>query len=65
VIGVREQSKQSPLFAGIAETLGEHKAPAWLTMDAKKYEGVMKSVPTYQPTETMFDAQQVLEFYSR
>jgi small subunit ribosomal protein S4 len=65
VISVREQSKQSPLFAGIAETLATHTAPAWLTLDAKKFEGTMKSVPTYVPTETLFDAQQVLEFYSR
>jgi small subunit ribosomal protein S4 len=65
VIGVREQSKQSPLFAGIAESLTDHRAPAWLTLDAKKFEGTMKAVPTYGPTETMFDPQQVLEFYSR
>jgi small subunit ribosomal protein S4 len=65
VIAVREQSKQSPLFAGITESLGEHKAPTWLTLDSKKFEGTMKSVPPYEPTETMFDPQQVLEFYSR
>ncbi len=65
VIAVREQSKQSPLFMGITEALGDHKAPAWLTLDSKKFEGTMKSIPPYVPTETMFDAQQVLEFYSR
>ncbi len=65
VIAVREGSKQSPLFTGIAETLGEHRAPAWLTLDAKAQSGSMKSVPTYEPTEALFDPQQVLEFYSR
>ncbi len=65
VITVREQSKQSPLFMGISESLGAYTAPAWLTLDAKKFEGTMKSVPPYEPTATLFDPQQVLEFYSR
>jgi small subunit ribosomal protein S4 len=65
IITVREASKQSPLFANIHESLNEYRAPAWLTLDPKKMEGVMKSVPTYEPTETLFDPQQVLEFYSR
>jgi small subunit ribosomal protein S4 len=65
VIAIREGSKQSPLFMTLGETLHDHRAPAWLTLDAKKMEGVMKSAPTYEPTETLFDPQQVLEFYSR
>lgn len=65
VIAVREGSKQSPLFANILESLGDHQPKAWLTLDAKKMEGTMKSVPTFEPTEVLFDVQQVLEFYSR
>lgn len=65
VIAVRENSKQSPLFANIHESLNEYRAPAWLTLDPKKMEGTMKSVPAYEPTESLFDPQQVLEFYSR
>ena len=65
VISVREQSKASPLFMNIMETLAEHKATSWLTLDAKKLEGTMKSVPIYVAAESMFDPQQVLEFYSR
>lgn len=65
VIAVRENSKQSPLFANIHESLNEYRAPAWLTLDPKKMEGSMKSAPTYEPAESLFDPQQVLEFYSR
>jgi small subunit ribosomal protein S4 len=65
VISVREASKQSPLFSTIHESLDDYRAPAWLTLDAKKMEGTMKSAPTYEPTECLFDPQQVLEFYSR
>lgn len=65
VVAVREQSKQSPLFESTTLKIEEYTAPAWLTLDAKKLEGTMKSVPPYEPTESMFDPQQVLEFYSR
>lgn len=65
VIAVREQSKQSPLFANIHESLAQHQPKPWLTLDAKKMEGTLKSTPVFEPTEALFDAQQVLEFYSR
>ncbi len=65
LITIREGSKSSPLFMSLTETITDYRAPSWLTLDAKKMEGSMKSVPTYEPTETLFDPQQVLEFYSR
>ncbi len=64
-IAVREGSKQSPLFTDIAEALQTYRSPAWLTLDMKALTGSVKAIPTYEPTETLFDAQQVLEFYSR
>lgn len=65
VITVREGSKQSPLFLNIADALATYRTPAWLTLDTKVLSGSVKSVPVYEPTETLFDPQQVLEFYSR
>lgn len=64
-IAVREGSKQSPLFTEIAESLATHTPKSWLTLDSKKLEGTMKSSPTFEPAEVLFDPQQVLEFYSR
>lgn len=64
-ISVREQSKDSPLFAELKETLATHVPPQWLTFDGKKLSGVKKAEPTYEPSETLFDPQQVLEYYSR
>jgi len=65
VISIREQSKQSPLFVTLDETLAGHTPSHWLTLTIKELKGEKKGEPTYEPTETIFDAQQVLEYYSR
>lgn len=64
-ISVREQSKNSPLFTEIKEELLSHVPPHWLKMNAKEFMGEKTAEPTYEPSETLFDPQQVLEFYSR
>lgn len=65
VISVREQSKQSPLFQSLKETIPSYTAPGWLSLNAKDFSGEKKSEPVYESSETLFDPQQVLEFYSR
>jgi small subunit ribosomal protein S4 len=65
VITVREGSKASVMFAELAEKHEAVSVPAWLAFDAKKLEGSVKSVPVYNPAETLFDPEQVMEFYSR
>jgi small subunit ribosomal protein S4 len=65
VVSVREQSKQSPLFAVLNETLAAHVPAHWLALNAKELTGEKKAEPAYDPLETLFDAQQVLEYYSR
>lgn len=65
VISVREQSKQSPLFLGIAEELLSFTPKSWLTLNPKDFKGEKKAEPTFEPSENLFDPQQVLEYYSR
>lgn len=65
VISVREQSKQSPLFVNTSEALLTQTQPHWLSLTAKDLAGEKKAEPTYEPSETIFDPQQVLEYYSR
>jgi small subunit ribosomal protein S4 len=65
VITVREGSRQSVMFTALAETHDVVSVPAWLSFDAKKLEGTVKGAPQYNPTETLFDPEQVMEFYSR
>lgn len=65
VITVREGSRQSALFDTLKDTHEQAGVPAWLTVDVKKLEGTVKGTPVYNPTETLFDPEQVMEYYSR
>ncbi|MEX0912973.1 MAG: 30S ribosomal protein S4 [Candidatus Paceibacterota bacterium] len=64
IVTVRGGSQSSVMFTELAEK-HSGSVPAWLTFDIKKLEGKVNSVPTYEPTETLFDPEQVFEFYSR
>lgn len=64
VISVREGSRQSGPFVNIAEN-HEGQIPTWLKLDIKKLEASKVAEPTYAPAETLFDPEQVLEYYSR
>lgn len=65
IISIREGSRQSGLFADLAEKHEAAGLPAWLTFDVKKGSGEMKAAPVYNPSEFMFDPEQVMEYYSR
>tara|TARA_B100002051_G_scaffold276628_2_gene326312 strand:- start:35180 stop:35791 length:612 start_codon:yes stop_codon:yes gene_type:complete len=65
IISIREGSRQTGLFVDLKEKYEAAAVPAWVTFDVKKMEGTMKSLPVYNPAETMFDPEQVLEYYSR
>lgn len=64
-LAVREGSKDIGLLAGREEELAAAAAPAWLTFDAKALAGSVSAAPSYEPTELLFDLEQVLEYYSR
>lgn len=64
-ITVKETSKKLALFENLTDRLAEHKAPNWLTFNAKSMEGMLKGVPNKENTETMFDLGVVMEYYSR
>ena len=65
VISIREGSRQTGLFINLKETHEPVAVPSWLSFDVKKMEGEVKSAPVYNPTEAMFDPEQVMEYYSR
>lgn len=65
VITVREGSKQSGVFNTIAETHESASVPSWLSIDIKKLSATVTGVPVYNPAETLFDPEQVMEYYSR
>lgn len=65
VISVREQSRQSALFVTLDETLATHTPSSWLKLTAKALSGEKTAEPTYEPSDTLFDPEQVFEYYSR
>lgn len=65
VIGVREGSKKAVMFENFAEKHESAGVPAWLKFDVKKMEGRIEGIPGYEPSETLFDPEQVMEYYSR
>jgi small subunit ribosomal protein S4 len=64
VLTVREGSKKSPLFAGLAESEGR-VVPQWLAVDRGTLTIELKGEPVYTPAETTLDYATVFEFYSR
>ena len=66
-ISVREGSKGSPLFAGLAEAKEEaaRAVPNWLSVDLALLKAQVTGEPLYNPMETGLDYATVFEFYSR
>lgn len=64
-IGIREGSRESVLFTNLVDKLRDHKNPSWISFDEKSLEGEVKSKPTADTTDLLFDVGSVLEFYSR
>jgi small subunit ribosomal protein S4 len=65
VVSIREGSRQTGLFVDLSEKHEPAGVPAWVTFDVKKMEGVMKAAPVYDPVSSLFDPEQVMEYYSR
>ena len=64
-IAVREGSRQAVMFENFAENHESAGVPSWLKFDAKKMSGEVVGIPGYEPSETLFDPEQVMEYYSR
>jgi len=65
VLSIREGSRQTGLFIDLKEKHEAAGVPAWVTFDVKKMEGTMKAAPVFDQTSSLFDPEQVMEYYSR
>jgi small subunit ribosomal protein S4 len=61
IIGIREGSKDSPLFTNADLT---HAAP-WLTADLDKRQAKVSTLPAFKQAESQFDFSMIFEFYTR
>jgi small subunit ribosomal protein S4 len=64
-VGIRTESRQSPLFANRAEVVAELKTPAWLKLEDDGFAAKIASLPGVAETEAPFNAATIIQFYSR
>jgi len=64
-MAIRAGSVAKPLFSGLEERLASLKQPAWIRFDTSKKEAQIVGEPKYEPADSMFDINAILEFYSR
>lgn len=65
VIAVKEGSKASPKFVGIAEAIVHRTAPAWLDLDKENLIGRVTSLPNREDVDLPITEQLIVELYSR
>lgn len=63
--GIREGSKESPLFLNLPERLKDIKPPSWVAFDPEKGEGKVLALPRGELGLLPFNLSAVLEFYTR
>lgn len=65
VLGVREGSRKSILFASLAEKNETRSVPQWLEVDVNLLAAKVVGEPSYTTVETGLDYPTLFEFYSR
>jgi small subunit ribosomal protein S4 len=65
IIQVKEKSKASPLYSGLAEYLKKYQAPYWLSLDANKLEVKIVSDVSSEDLSDLPSFGMIIEFYSR
>ena len=67
VLAVREGSRSSALFAGLADEKAENTRtiPSWLAVDVNLLRAEVVGEPAYNPVESSLDYSTVFEYYSR
>lgn len=64
-VAVREGSRSSTMFQTLKDNYETAGVPSWVSFDLKSMQGEMKAAPVYDPAQTLFDPEQVMEYYSR
>jgi small subunit ribosomal protein S4 len=66
VVRVRETKRKKGLWSTLEETLKNHKAQSWLSIEAKDLSAKVTGAPTAEELKQQpFDPKMIVEFYSR
>ncbi len=61
----KEKSKDSEIYAQMAQNIPRRALPTWLSLDPQNMSGRMLSAPDTTDIDTEIDVRLVVEFYSR
>lgn len=65
-VAIRAGSIKKPLFTNVSDRMKAVTPPSWVRVDTEKVEAVVSALPTIaNKTESLFDLNLVVEFYSR
>ena len=65
VIGIREASQISPLFAELDARLKKYDPPKWLRLEKEKRHGIVTGMPEADDAQLTLDVAKIKEFYMR
>jgi len=65
IIGIRAGSANKALFKDMNGETKNTAVPSWISFDSQKKEAVIIGQPSLGQSDTMFDLNAVIEFYSR
>ncbi|MEI7555450.1 30S ribosomal protein S4 [Candidatus Chlorohelix sp.] len=60
-----ERSKEKTYFKVVADSIGKHDAPSWLTLDAKGLTGRVVRLPEHAEIDSLLETNLIVEYYSR
>jgi len=64
-VSITKKSQKGNIFKGLSVLLKKKQIPSWLSVDAKKLEGEVKSLPTLEEVAPPVEISMIFEFYSR
>lgn len=65
IVGIRQESQGSPLFANRTEAVAETKTPAWMELQQGGFSTKITAPPAISETELPFNPAVIIQFYSR
>lgn len=65
VIEIRESKKSTQRMKDIVEAAGGRLVPEWLDVDAEKFQGTVKELPTREQIDVPVDEMLIVELYSK
>lgn len=63
-ISIKDGSLRKPVFQNLEEKLKDRTLPVWITRE-KSGPWIVNALPTYQPSDLLFDLNAVIQFYKR